>query len=172
MSGEFGGEQHRRLVFAVRFLFERSLGFRVYETCYDGPGTAMVPVGDKNIRFDVLMKHETPDGGVHYFCECKFRSSVQAKAELKSEFKSFVKRVLETLQYATRKYGENHFCFLFIATIPFDVWEENIHDVEYLRQFLGNSNREVTNLVTLSNHLEIIVIPRWLIMALTRHVEV
>lgn len=172
MSGEFGGEQHRRLVFAVRFLFERSLEFGVYETCYDGPGTAMVPISDKHIRFDVLMKQETPNGGVHYFCECKFRGSIRAKAGLRSEFKSFVERAIETLQYVTGKYGKTHFCFLFITTIPFDVWEEDIHDVEYLRQLLGNSNTRLTDLVTLSKHLQIIVIPWWLVMALTRHVEV
>ena len=118
------------------------------------------------------MKQETLNGGIHYFCECKFRSNIKSKRELKSEFKAFVERALETLQYATGKYGENHFRFLFIATIPFDVWEENVHNVEYLRQFLGDSNRKVTDLVTLSRHLEIFILPRWLIAPLTRQVEV
>jgi len=163
LSGEFGGERHRRLVFAVRSLFERSLNFRVYGTSYDGPGTAMVSTNNESVRFDILMKQETSEGGIHYFCECKFRSSEQSRTELKSEFKDFVEKALKTLRYGKRKYGEGHFCFLFISTISFDVSEENTSNFEYLRELLENSNVDTEDLITLTRHLRIMTVPRWLV---------
>ena len=171
MSGEFGGVKGERLVYAVRALFERGLGFRVYETCYDGPETATVVTENDRVRFDILMKQETTEGGVHYFCECKFRSSIKAKSDLQSEFKDFVGNALKVLHHVKRKYGEDHFCFLFVATVPFDIWEENISDVEYLKKLVGDSNIALNDLITLSNHLKITIVPRWLIKPLLRLTE-
>jgi len=173
LVAEFGGEEHRQLVFATGYLFERSLGFKIYETCYDGPETAMVRTENNNVRFDILMKQETTEGGgAHYFCECKFRSNMESRTELKSQFKVFLEKALKVLQYMIRKYGRNHFCFLFVTTVPFDVWEEKISNIEFLMNLLDNPVIGSDDLVTLSNHLKIIVIPTWLISALRRRTEV
>lgn len=172
LSGEFGGEKGKRLVFAVCALFERGLGFRVYETCYDGPETATVVTKNDKVRFDILMKQKTTEGGVHYFCECKFRSNIKAKSELRSEFENFVKNALKVINYAKRKYGENHFCFLFVTTIPFEIWEENISDVNYLKKLVGNPAIDINDLIILSNHIKLTIVPGWLIEPLLKLMKV
>lgn len=172
LSGEFGGEQHRRLVFAVRSLFESGLQFRVYETSYDGPQTAMVSHGSDKVRFDLLMKQEAEGGGVHYFCECKFRGAASSGSELKLKLKDFVESCLKLLDYVRTRYGNGHFCFLFIANIPFIIWEEHLRDVEFLKGFLDDEEVETNDLVTLSRHLRVVIVPTWLIDILTRQYEV
>lgn len=173
LDGEYGGEEHRQLVFAVGHLFERSLDFKIYETCYDGPETAMVRTENSNVRFDILMKQETKEGGgTHYFCECKYRSSMESRAELRTQLKTFLEKALTVLPYMVRRYGRDHFCFLFITTVPFDVWEENLPNIEFLKTLLNSSTIGTEDLVTLSRHVKITIIPTWFIMALRRKTEV
>jgi len=173
LSGEFGGEEHRQLVNAVGYLFEKSLGFKIYETCYDGPETAMVRTENDSVRFDILMKQEAMGGGgIHYFCECKFRSRVESRADLRSQLKTFLDKAMLVLPYMERKYGKDHFCFLFVSTVPFDIWEQDISNVEFLRTLLNASSSQTEDLVTLSGHLKVTIIPAWFIMALTRRAEV
>lgn len=173
LGGEFGGEEHRQLVNAVGYLFERSLGFKIYETCYDGPETAMVRTENDNVRFDILMKQEeTEGGGIHYFCECKFRSRTESRTELRSQLRTFLDKALKVLPYMVRKYGTDHFCFLFVSTVPFDIWEENISNVGFLGTLLNASSPGAEDLATLSSHLKVTIMPTWFILALRRRAEV
>jgi len=132
----------------------------------------MVRTENANVRFDILMKQESKEGGgTHYFCECKYRSSMESRTELKSQLKTFLEKALTVIQYMMRKYGRDHFCFLFITTVPFDVWEENLPNIEYLKTLLNGSTMGADDLVALASHIKITIIPKWFITALRRRTE-
>jgi len=56
--------------------------------------------------------------------------------------------------------------------VPFDVWEENLPNIEFLKTLLNSSTIGTEDLVTLSRHVKITIIPTWFIMALRRKTEV
>jgi hypothetical protein len=163
LGGEFPGVQGRQQVEAARALFER-LGFNVYETSYEGPKTAVVFLDGEEIRFDIFMKQDFHIAGIHYFCESKYRKNASDKSAVKSDFKTFVKKALKVLPYAVDKYGEKHFCFLFISSIPFDIWEGDVTDPAKLSDLLDISHgSQESNIHTLSHHIRIMIFPSWLI---------
>ena len=91
---------------------------------------------------------------------------------MKRKLRDFVENCLKLLDYVTTRYGNGHFYFLFIANIPFNIWEEHLRDVEFLNGFLGDEEVETNDLVTLSRHLRVVIVPTWLINILTRQYEV
>lgn len=160
--GEYASEKGRQMVYALRSLFDGLEGFKVYETGYDGPKTAMITTKEgKEIRFDMLMKQEI-SGGIHYLCESKFRADSSQKSGVKSEFKDFLRKACETLPYVLGKYGENHFCFLFISSIPFDIWEEDVREHDKLIGMIDDEECK-TNIHILARHIRLMILPNWMI---------
>lgn len=154
------------MVLAIDTLFENGLGFKVKEDCYMGPQTATIPVSEENVRFDIFMRQVTEQGSVHYVCECKFRSRRGSNSDLRGHFRVFAQKALKVLDHMLDKYGRDRFCFLFVSTVPFSIWDEDISNLERLQTLLGNFNLGVERLHVLSDHLRIMVVPIWIVETL------
>lgn len=161
-TGEYPGELHRNFLMAVCSLFGDLEGFKVVETCYEGPGTATISTQSGEEHFDIFMRHDSREGYVvHYLCECKFRSG--ESLDLESKFKVFLSKANKVLDYALSRYGEGRFCFLFIANVPFGIWENQVQSVQWIMEQLKEENPTVDRMRKLSQSMRILIIPHWFI---------
>jgi len=167
MPGEYPAKVAKDFVEKTCSFLHGKFGFYVYQNCYEGKNAATVLVDGERVRFDIILFQTRRDGSsssgilqnkINYFCECKWRKNPK---NLKYELKKFLKKALKTVPEIQGQCSDN-FGFIFICNTPFEVSQENLQDIEFLREFL-NSSYSTAQLTHLSNRVGILILTDWFI---------
>jgi hypothetical protein len=169
--GEGIQEIGREFVERACAFVEGTFGFHVFQISYQALDAVSVPLPTERVRFDILLfqtrineGHNPPREEKKYFyCECKKRQNL---TELRSGLKEFLVKAVKASPQLRRDFADN-FGFIFFCNKPFGVDQENLQNVEYIRQFLDNAY-EVNVITQLCDKIGIIFLTDWILETTAR----
>jgi hypothetical protein len=141
-----------------------SFGFDVFMDSYTARDAISFPIANgEKVSFDIAMCQDildlTRDPPVpkkkYFICECKKR---QNATELEPQLKAFLIDILKVTPHLTGVYKNCDFIFFHNKT--FSVTQADIHDVEYVMEFLDNGYG-ANEITALCNRIGMICLDDW-----------